>query len=71
MMQTFSANTVLASSKSAFNVKLTAQKPVAARMARFVVRAEAEAAPAEEKVWSPPTLDASMPSPIFGGSTGA
>lgn len=36
------------------------------------VRAEAAAeAPAEPKVWTPPTLNPATPSPIFGGSTGA
>jgi hypothetical protein len=42
---------------------------------RLVVRAaeeKTEAPPKEEKKpWSPPALDASAPSPIFGGSTGA
>lgn len=38
--------------------------------ARFVVRAEEKKA-AEPKPWAPPALDASAPSPIFGGSTGA
>lgn len=49
----------------------------APRVAQVVskrIRAEAEAAPvkekAEPKVFTPPTLDASWPSPIFGGSTG-
>ncbi|EFN55295.1 hypothetical protein CHLNCDRAFT_35549 [Chlorella variabilis] len=37
--------------------------------ARFVVRAEEKKA-AEPKPWAPPALDASAPSPIFGGSTG-
>jgi photosystem I subunit 2 len=37
---------------------------------RFVVRAEEKAAAAEAKPWAPPALDASAPSPIFGGSTG-
>mmetsp|Transcript_20995 Transcript_20995/g.63183 ORF Transcript_20995/g.63183 Transcript_20995/m.63183 type:complete len:204 (-) Transcript_20995:311-922(-) len=46
------------------------------RAQRLVVRAEAaEAKPKEEKKeekkpWSPPPLDSSWPSPIFGGSTG-
>ena len=43
----------------------------AARAARVVVRAEAPAAKeAASAPWTAPELDASTPSPIFGGSTG-
>lgn len=42
------------------------------RASRVVARAETaeKAEKAESKPWSPPELDASTPSPIFGGSTG-
>ncbi len=52
-------------------VTATAPKQRAAAP-RFVVRAEEKAAATEEKAkpWAPPALDASAPSPIFGGSTG-
>lgn len=50
------------------------QQQRAAVARRVAVRAEegaAAAAPKEEsKPWSPPALDSSTPSPIFGGSTG-
>jgi len=70
-MQTvaLSAKTALAGSS-----RVSAQQPkqrVAA--ARLVVRAEeaaAAAAPAEKPAFVAPQLDSSMPSPIFGGSTG-
>lgn len=49
-----------------------AQKPVASRAARFVVRAETTEAPKAEKApFSAPPLNPNTPSPIFGGSTGA
>jgi hypothetical protein len=72
-MQTAQMN--LLSQQRAFNgAKVTAQKPVSVRMARFTVRAEGEApkeaAKEAPKVWTAPTLDPNTPSPIFGGSTG-
>jgi len=43
----------------------------AARVTRFTVRAQAEAAAKEEAPkWTEPTLNPDTPSPIFGGSTG-
>ena len=44
-----------------------------ARRSAVLVRAEegkAAAPPAAKAPWTPPTLDSSTPSPIFGGSTG-
>lgn len=55
-------------------VKLTKTSPqLTRRSSKFIVRAEKPAGKAEKKEpapWSPPTLDPSTPSPIFGGSTG-
>jgi photosystem I subunit II len=70
-MQTALKMNVLSQQRAFNGAKVTAQKPVTARMARVAVRAEGAEAPKEApKVWTAPTLDPNTPSPIFGGSTG-
>ena len=63
-----------ASGRVACSRRAVSGRTVVARPARtvnFRVRAEAATeAPAEEKVFTPPTLNPDTPSPIFGGSTG-
>lgn len=72
MQTVLSCNSALVGKVSTKKV-FAARKVAAARVSTVVRASDAAAAePAEkaEKVWSPPALNPSTPSPIFGGSTG-
>lgn len=70
----FSGSTVAAGRHSTQRIAKIDATPRTAKTlsSKFAVRSEAEgaAAPAKPAPFKPPTLDASTPSPIFGGSTG-